>query len=240
MVGALVNLASIAGGTAAFALLVVGALPQGFTYACTNNLRFAVMQFTTPEFAPRAIAMVIAGGVFSAGVGPEASKYTRTSMDKEFLGSYVLLTCIYSVMLLVPLLIDFHQKFSPEAHTDTGEQTATGKYSGEHPVAAFKLELAETAGAVDEDSANGNSVQKEERGSKNGVPPPDCAAVAVTSNIELGDCDNIELEAVDKSPVPCPPPPPPRDLKEIAFNWPFLYISIKVYARALFILQWVV
>jgi len=117
VIGALVNFFAIRNrgddddDAMSFLMLSLGAIPQGFTYACTNNYRFAVMMFSPPEFASRAIALVVLGGTAAAGIGPELSKFTRTAMgddvDEEHAGSYLLLLAIYAALLLTVLVVDW-------------------------------------------------------------------------------------------------------------------------------------
>ena len=107
VVGALISLTALMQSQAQFGLLILGTIPQGFAFACANNFRFAVIRFATPETAPRAIALVMAGGIFSAGIGPEASKRTRLSMTPAFAGTYVLLTGIYVLFFFVLWMIEF-------------------------------------------------------------------------------------------------------------------------------------
>lgn len=206
VVGALISVAAIAGG-ATFALLVVGAIPQGYTYACTNNLRFAVMQFTTPEFASRAIAFVIAGGIFSAGIGPEASKYTRTSLPKEFLGSYILLLGIYVAMCLVPLCIDFHLKHPPGDDDGKGDDRSSD------------LKQAQDSGNSDHKGDTDNSDAQAKTGYEL-VETGDIRPAAATDATSQQEGPN------NTSQAPAPDAPSARDLQEIVFNWPFLFVLL--------------
>ena len=94
-------------GNGKFLLLILGGILQGVTYASSQNLRFAVIQFATPETAPKAVAYVIGGGVFATVIGPEVSKYTRTSLRQEYAGSFILLLGIYVGMIIIPHFVDF-------------------------------------------------------------------------------------------------------------------------------------
>jgi len=58
-------------------LILFGASIQAFTYASSNNLRFAVAQFVSKEFLPKATAFVLFGGVISSLLGPLLSNVTR-------------------------------------------------------------------------------------------------------------------------------------------------------------------
>lgn len=114
--GSVLNFLAVIQSGAQYTLIIMAAVPQGVTYACTNNLRFAVTQFTTPELAPKAIGYVIAGGAFASVIGPEASKYTKDAMKAEYAASYILLFGIYSFMVVIPWFIDFEKKNPDVAH----------------------------------------------------------------------------------------------------------------------------
>ncbi|CAF4705182.1 unnamed protein product [Rotaria sp. Silwood1] len=70
-------------------LLVLGAAFLGGQVPCTLYYRLIALQFSTPEFAPKAIAMVIAGGCLSSIIGPEIAKYTVSALSKPFSGAYL-------------------------------------------------------------------------------------------------------------------------------------------------------
>jgi MFS family permease len=91
-------------------LVVVGALPQAFTYASTNNLRFSVSQFSTPEFLPKATALVLLGGVLSALLGPLLSAVTRFMIPGAlYAGNYVQIAVMYVVFATLAFFADFKQ-----------------------------------------------------------------------------------------------------------------------------------
>lgn len=52
-----------------YGLLVVGAAFLGGQVPCTLYYRLLALQFSTEEFAPKAIAMVVAGGCLSSVIG---------------------------------------------------------------------------------------------------------------------------------------------------------------------------
>ncbi|CAF4129460.1 unnamed protein product [Rotaria sp. Silwood2] len=70
-------------------LLLIGAAVLGGQVPCTLYYRLVALQFSTPEFAPKAIAMVIAGGCLSSIIGPEIAKYTVNALPKPFSGAYL-------------------------------------------------------------------------------------------------------------------------------------------------------
>jgi MFS family permease len=73
-----------------FLLYCLGAVPAGMGYGIAQHLRFAAAEVAAPEARPRAIALVMTGGVVAAVIGPEIVK--RTNMwvpDHQFLATYL-------------------------------------------------------------------------------------------------------------------------------------------------------
>ena len=97
------------GGNAVdIALLMIGAAMQSFTFASTNNIRFAVAYFSTPEFLPKATALVVLGGGFGALVGPKLSNYTRVIFDDAlYAGNFLQIAIMYLLYGILALLADF-------------------------------------------------------------------------------------------------------------------------------------
>jgi MFS family permease len=62
---------------ASFALLCVGTLFGGFYAAVHQSYRFAAADTASEQFKPRAISWVMAGGMFSAFVGPQLVIFTK-------------------------------------------------------------------------------------------------------------------------------------------------------------------
>ena len=92
------------------ALVVIGALPQAFMYASTNNLRFSVSQFSTPEFLPKATALVLLGGVLSALLGPLLSAVTRSMIPGAlYAGNFLQIALMYVVFATLVFFADFKQ-----------------------------------------------------------------------------------------------------------------------------------
>ncbi|HVB68621.1 MAG TPA: MFS transporter, partial [Acetobacteraceae bacterium] len=81
-----------------FALYCLGAIPGGMGYGIAQHLRFAAAEAATVEQRPRAIALVMAGGVIAAGIGPEIVKRTHGLIPTHvFLATYF-------AMLVLPLI----------------------------------------------------------------------------------------------------------------------------------------
>lgn len=89
-----------------FVLLAFGSLLQGPSFAATLALRFAALHFVPVEAAPRAIALVVAGGVMSAA-GPELARSTRSALPQDFGGSYIATAGVLLLYALLLMMIDF-------------------------------------------------------------------------------------------------------------------------------------
>jgi len=65
-------------------------------------------EFSTPAFRPRAISIVVLGGVFAAAVGPEAARHARYMFPgAEFAGSFLVLCILFCIQLVVVMVIDY-------------------------------------------------------------------------------------------------------------------------------------
>lgn len=103
-------------------LVVIGALPQAFLYATTNNLRFSVAQFSTPEFLPKATALVLLGGVLSALLGPLLSAVTRYMIPGAlYAGNFIQIAIMYLVFATLASLADFKQPTSKSNNLDVND-----------------------------------------------------------------------------------------------------------------------
>ncbi|KAL7452354.1 hypothetical protein ACHAWC_005645 [Mediolabrus comicus] len=110
-------------------LVVIGALPQAFLYATTNNLRFSVAQFSTPEFLPKATALVLLGGVLSALLGPLLSAVTRYMIpDALYAGNFIQIAIMYLVFATLASLADFKQ---PSSKSNNLDVTDIGRMDGD-------------------------------------------------------------------------------------------------------------
>ena len=122
--GSLVQMAStLAFGehksAAGLAMILAGASVQGFTYASSNNLRFAVARFSTAEFLPTATALVVAGGVLSSLLGPLLSVATRYMIPNvDYAGNFLQIALLYFLFGVLAMLTDFEE---PEGKRSKGE-----------------------------------------------------------------------------------------------------------------------
>jgi predicted MFS family arabinose efflux permease len=88
-----------------FPLYCLGAVPAGLGWGIAQHLRFAAAEVAAPDARPRAIALVMAGGVLAAIIGPELVKRTNMLIPPlAFLGTYV---CLTALPVLAAILLAF-------------------------------------------------------------------------------------------------------------------------------------
>lgn len=84
-----------------FALLCVGSLFQGMAAAFAWYFRFAAADATEPALRPKAISLVMLGGVIAGFLGPQTAKWAVHWLDPfMFAGVYVMVT-VFSAMVLL-------------------------------------------------------------------------------------------------------------------------------------------
>jgi len=87
-----------------FWLYTAGAVPAGIGFGIAQHYRFAAAEVASPAYRPRAISLVMAGGVLAAIFGPELVKHSKDMFTPFlFLGTYLLLSLlpILCVVLLM-------------------------------------------------------------------------------------------------------------------------------------------
>ncbi len=105
-----------------FLLYCLGAIPAGIGFGVAQQYRFAAAEVANPSYRPRAIALVMAGGVLAAAFGPEIVKHTKDSVGATlFLGTYLV---IATLPLLCMALLTFTELPPPPprrtSHTPIG------------------------------------------------------------------------------------------------------------------------
>ncbi|MBM3517406.1 MAG: MFS transporter [Alphaproteobacteria bacterium] len=106
MIGAMLGvagagLAAVAMTVGSFALLCVGTLVIGLHNGFAGYYRFAAADTAEPAFRPRAISLVLAGGVVAAFVGPELAKLSRNALDALYAGSYLAVLGVLGATLVL-------------------------------------------------------------------------------------------------------------------------------------------
>ncbi len=89
-----------------FPVFVAGSLPIGIGFGIGQHYRFAAAEVAHASVRPRAIALVMAGGVLSSLLGPELMKHTKDLFGPVlFLGSYAALAVLPLISMLLVMLV---------------------------------------------------------------------------------------------------------------------------------------
>ncbi|MEJ0015442.1 MAG: MFS transporter [Acetobacteraceae bacterium] len=106
--GSLLGSLTFAAGvlTQRFEIYCLGAVFAGLGFGIAQHLRFAAAEVAAPQARPRAIALVMAGGVLAAIIGPEIVKRTNMMLPPlTFLGTYLCLTVLPVISAVLLLFI---------------------------------------------------------------------------------------------------------------------------------------
>jgi MFS family permease len=98
---------------ASFALLCLGAMFGGFYAAGHQSYRFAAADTASPEFKPRAISWVLAGGIFAGVLGPQLVILTKDMWSPYlFAASYLSQAMVALVAAAMLTLVHFPKSVS--------------------------------------------------------------------------------------------------------------------------------
>lgn len=90
-----------------FLVYCLGAIPAGLGFGISQHYRFAASEVASPGYRPRAIALVMAGGILSAVIGPELVKHSRELLlPWVFLGTYLALALLPPICLALLAVVD--------------------------------------------------------------------------------------------------------------------------------------
>lgn len=90
-----------------FLLLCVGSFLVGFAAAFAQQFRFAAADTASPAFRPRAISLVMVGGIAAAIIGPQAViHFGDLFAPVRFAGAYAAATALIFAAILVLLFLD--------------------------------------------------------------------------------------------------------------------------------------
>lgn len=90
-----------------FLIYCLGAIPGGIGFGISQHYRFAASEVASPAYRPRAIALVMAGGIVSAVLGPELVKHSQDLiLPWLFLGTYLALAALPPVCLVLLAVVD--------------------------------------------------------------------------------------------------------------------------------------
>ena len=84
-----------------FALFCGAAVVLGMNGAFVQQYRFAAAENATPEYAGRAVAYVLVGGMVGGVLGPEVAKRSRHLLEAEYAGGFLVLAALLVLLVLV-------------------------------------------------------------------------------------------------------------------------------------------
>jgi len=99
-------------------LLSLGTFCVGAYQAFAQFYRFAASEVADDAFRPRAISLVLGGGVFAALAGPMLGRLGGPLLRPEYLGSFLLLALVS--LLAVGMLLGIHIPNTQSSHADFG------------------------------------------------------------------------------------------------------------------------
>ena len=103
-----------------FWLLVFATFVAGFYQANGQLYRFAAAELASPELRDKAVSWVLAGGLLGAVAGPNLASYTKDFFEVDFAGSYLSLTFVG----LLALLLMHRIQFSDDTRTSKNAKPA--------------------------------------------------------------------------------------------------------------------
>lgn len=91
---------------ASLPLLALGTFLVGAYQSFAQFYRFAASEAADPAFRPRAISLVLGGGIVAAFLGPFLGRIGGPLMEPTYVGSFLLLACVSLVAVAVLTLLD--------------------------------------------------------------------------------------------------------------------------------------
>lgn len=103
-----------------FGLFLLGSFITG-TYMSANGFyRFAATDTASPEFRPKAISYVMAGGLLSAVFGPQLVSFTTDAMPIPFLATYLAVIALNIAGMALLSALDIPTPPKPDSAADAG------------------------------------------------------------------------------------------------------------------------
>ncbi|MEY4981912.1 MAG: hypothetical protein RIR62_178 [Pseudomonadota bacterium] len=103
-----------------FVLFVIAALFTGVYMSAQGFYRFAAADTASDSYRPKAISLVMAGGLLSAVFGPQLVKVTAEAMVIPFLATYLAVMALNVVGVFLFLLLDIPKPRPAAIGTSTG------------------------------------------------------------------------------------------------------------------------
>jgi len=107
-----------------FELLCLGATLQGVSAAFAWYFRFAAADGAEPAFKPKAIALVMAGGVIAGFLGPQTAKYAVDWLSPVLFAGVYVMVAVYSAAMLVLVQGVRVAKLTPAERAEGGRPMA--------------------------------------------------------------------------------------------------------------------
>ena len=107
-----------------FVLFVIAALFTGVYMSAQGFYRFAAADTASDAYRPKAISLVMAGGLLSAVFGPQLVKLTAESMVVPFLATYLAVMALNIVGVFLFLLLDIPKPKPAVTGAATGRSRA--------------------------------------------------------------------------------------------------------------------
>jgi MFS family permease len=130
LVGALGGLVEVAAmGLHLFWLLSLGAFMVGFNNAFIQQFRFAAADISSAGFRPKAISLVLVGGIFAAVIGPQTVILTRDMLAPlPFAGAYMAAAALSAIGAIVLIFLDIPKPvYNKAAHRGRPLMEIAGK-----------------------------------------------------------------------------------------------------------------
>jgi MFS family permease len=137
-------IATFAIATGSFAMLCAGMMLLGAYNAFGQYYRFAAADASPPEFKPKAISYVLAGGLVGGIVGPEVSRHTRGLMQPEYLATFASLI----FFCLAAMAIMSFLRIPPTADSVSQEPTRSMREIARQPAFIVAVSVAALGYAV--------------------------------------------------------------------------------------------
>lgn len=113
-------LAAFATSTSNFFLFCLATLFIGSNIAFVQQYRFAASESVPSDYAPRAVSVVLFGGLLAGFFGPEVARLTQDMLPAGlYTGSFVALAALYVVVIIV---LSFMEKTIPDQAEIVGEE----------------------------------------------------------------------------------------------------------------------
>ncbi|MEM1301503.1 MAG: MFS transporter, partial [Pseudomonadota bacterium] len=121
LIGALIGAYGLSLGN--FWVLLIGSYLTGMYMSAQGFYRFAATDTASEDYRPKAISLVMAGGLLSALLGPQLTKVTNDLFAVPFLGTYLVAAGINLVGMALFFLLDIPKPAPTKNQIEAGRST---------------------------------------------------------------------------------------------------------------------